>query len=451
MVTDHPSSVRFQNSNSCRVFTGQQLADMDSNRFWYMEKCLSYIEKIVGYVNSILTDSNVAIPFWAKAAIKVMAGAFGLGSPAGLLLDCCNVLLNRHIREHTLKVAKEMRAIIALFRTGRDMKGAAVRFIATLMEFDEKLDENSDQHKDIVFRISEILDKQELSKQDKQDGLITLTKKLFENVPTIKALTPTNQGYCMTILDHVLPRMFDLILSDDHAPPPPPAVAGGGVAAVVPTSLSKSAPVEVVAAQAVAPPPSSKSAVAGGGVVEGDSQLAESEPQTWRQSASNFGRSIVNGAKKVWAKTVEVGRKTVEIGRMSRIIIDSSGEIRVASQFFHFYSTRDYLDVILRLEKGAFVPEDGVTMHGHVNTTLTGSCFDLHPCEVHIARLLQQSQVCHNLQAEDPDVSEVSTVGHRLRTEQEKMLANVHYLFHHVVRVFCTSTCIPQLKRFVAV
>ena len=112
-------------------------------------------------------------------------------------------------------------------------------------------------------------------------------------------------------------------------------------------------------------------------------------------------------------------------------IANLTAELHVATKFGEF-CIKDDLVVILRLEKGAFVGGDDVMIHRHVSDTLRHSCLDQTPREVHIDRLLQQ---CHE--------SEVSTVGYQRRAEQEhqahQILANVHYLFHHAVRSFCST------------
>jgi hypothetical protein len=355
---------------------------------------LDYVEWSVRFVDTFISESKVdglTIPQPLKLAIGWGASRFGLGTPATVLLDSCDVLLNSHIRQLCLKVCAELKTILFAFKEHRDVKSAIVRFVAVIMEFKE----GSEEYKDVFDRISQLLEGP-LAKPDKKKQLVKLTQDVFEKITISKNFSPNNQAYCRVILENLLPVIFDKFLPGDQASSP---IAEGGRACAE----------------------NSEEAAAAGNFF-----------QSLRNAGGAAVSAIVHDPRiqsEVIDQVIQRSNAPEKIKRclaaLTHILILLPAEAHCSLKIYQF-SSQDHLVAILRLENGCFFGSQ--QLHTHIETTLSNSCLT-RSREHHIQRLLSQ---CEQYGTCIP--AKVSAV--RLQ-----LLTNVHYLFHHVVR-FVIVICI---------
>jgi hypothetical protein len=384
--------VRFQKTKSCPAFTPDKLQETNLklaqiDRLGVVLKALDYVEWSVRKVDALISESKVdglTLPLPFKLVIGLAANRFGLGSPATVLLDSCDVLLNPHIRRLCLKVCAELKTILSAFKENRDVKSSIIRFVAVIMEFKE----GSDEYKDIFGRISQVLEGPQ-AKLDKTKQLVELTQDVFEKITISKDFSPNNQAYCRVILENFLPVMFDKFLPED---------------------------------QTASPTAEGQRASAGN---SGEAAAAGNCLQSLRKTGGDAISAIVRDPRNqsvVIDQVIQRSNVPEKIKRcltaLTHILILLPAEAHCSLKIYQF-SSQDHLIVILRLENGCFFGNQ--QLHTHIEATLGNSCLT-RSREHHIQRLLSQcEEYGHCIPAK------VSAV--RLQ-----LLTNVHYLFHHVVR-----------------
>ncbi len=383
--------VRFQNTRSCPAFTPDKLQESNLklaqlDRLGVVSSALDYVEWSVRKVDAFIGESKVdglTIPPPLKLAIGWGASRFGLGNPATVLLDSCDVLLNPHIRRLCLKVCAELKSILSAFKEHRDVKSAIIRFVAVIMEYKE----GSEEYKDIFCRISQVLEGPQ-AKLDKKKQLVKLTQDAFEKITISKDFSPSNQAYCRVILENLLPVMFEKFLPEDQTASP---IAEG-------ESASGNS---------------------------GEAAAAGSFLQSLRKTGGDAVSAIVLDPRVqsvVLDQVIQRSNVPEKIKRclkaLSHVLILLPAEAHCSLKMYQF-SSQDHLIVILRLENGCFFGNQ--QLHTHIVETLGNSCLT-RSRDQHIQRLLSQCEEYGNC---------IPTKASAVRLQ---LLTNVHYLFHHVVR-----------------
>jgi hypothetical protein len=376
-----------------------------NSKFLWLEAGLNGFDKAFGIINKL---PGVEFPHLAKLALQTV------GVPSQLVL-ACNVLLNTQARALALKVSGELRHIIAEWKHNGDFKVAIIHFIATLLEFHP----DSEEYGKIVDQVAQVLDQQPL-KAHRCEQFVRITLDAIRLIPLFQALNTDYQSYAIMGLEYVLPQLFERFLPED-------------MSTVAAAPLHKATRGEQPAADDVedVEQPLQPQVVTQDANHSSDWTLKGVLQESWNQvgkivTSDVKGRAqqiVLHEALKRSSLSQQVKQYLEFAGSLVNLL---PGEAHVGLRIYQF-SSLDHRCVILRLEDGAIFGNLQSSVQQHVemifSTMPQAQALISTPPEPHVQRLIDQSAACGSCApAKAPAV-------------QFQIVANVHYLFHHEVRL----------------
>ncbi len=316
---------------------------------------------------------------------------------------------NSDVRNFCSTISKELKQIIATWKTNGDFKIAIVGLVESVL----RSQPDSTERLAILQEIRQVLD-QHADKECKINGCLRLTKRAIESIPQFTALDDEKKWYAKWILDWILPQIFDRLLPGDRVDAALEGcqlVVGGKATHTAQASAGGGPAADVAEVQAV-------------GVRAMAASMMTKMKNAVIQAVENVPPELQQAAVRELVRQVPISeRSRALVGALLNVVCFLPGEAHVGLRIYEFVSL-EYRHGFLSLEVGAMNVQQFQLIHALATSLLRtpeSQILFQTATEQHIRRLLDQSVAC----------GAANTPAARLQ-----IMANIHYLFHHEVCSF---------------